>query len=306
MDTAWLEVFRAVARHGSFTAAGAELGFTQSAVSRQIAALEAEFGAPLFDRLPRGVRLTQQGRRALGHAAAALDRLADAHRDLAALDRLTAGRLRLGSFATADAALVPRALAAFAVDHPGVHVTHVEGYSRDHVAALESGDLDLALVSGYPEQSATYAAVELTHLLDETVLVALPAGHRLAGSADGGSRGRPLRLADLAGESWVAGSQAPEETLISACLRRGFRPRIDFVAREWTAKFGFVAAGLGLTLVPALAAGALPRGVTLAALHPDDAPVRTVHTATPRGTAHPPSVGGFLPYLRAAARATAG
>ncbi|WP_181787295.1 LysR family transcriptional regulator [Streptomyces phytophilus] len=300
MDTAWLEVFRAVARHGSFTAAGGELGFTQSAVSRQIAALEAEFGAPLFDRLPRGVRLTQQGRHALGHAEAALDRLSDARRDLAALDRLAAGRLRLGSFATADAALVPRALAAFAADHPGVLVTHVEGYSRDHVAALAAGALDLALVSGYPEQVAAYEAVELAHLLDDPVLVALPAGHRLAGGT------RPLRLADLAGESWVAGSQAPEETLISACLRQGFRPRIDYVAREWTAKFGFVAAGLGLTLVPALAAGALPHGVTLAALHPEDAPTRTLHTATPRTTAHPPSVAGFLPYLRHAARATAG
>ncbi|WP_407561627.1 LysR family transcriptional regulator [Streptomyces sp. 184] len=300
MDTAWLEVFRAVARHGSFTAAGTELGFTQSAVSRQIAALETEFGAPLFDRLPRGVRLTQHGRHALGHAEAALDRLADARRDLAALDRLAAGRLRLGSFATADAALVPRALAAFAADHPGVRVTHVEGYSRDHVAALAAGGLDLALVSGYPEQVAAYETVALTHLLDETVLVALPAGHRLAGSA------RPLRLADLAGESWVAGSQAPEETLISACLRQGFRPRIDFVAREWTAKFGFVAAGLGLTLVPALAADALPRGVTLAALHPADAPTRTVHTATPRTGTHPPAVAGFLPYLRRAVRATTG
>lgn len=135
MDTAWLEVFRAVARHGSFTAAGAELGFTQSAVSRQIAAPEAEFGAPPST----GCHV------AYGSPSRAATRSA------------TPGPPSTGSpTPTADAALVPRALAAFAADHPGVHVTHVEGYSRDHVAALETGGLDLALVSGYPEQLAAY------------------------------------------------------------------------------------------------------------------------------------------------------
>ncbi|MQY15355.1 HTH-type transcriptional regulator GltC [Streptomyces sp. RB5] len=295
MDTGWLEVFRAVARHGSFTAAGAELGFTQSAVSRQIAALEAEFGAPLFDRLPRGVRLTEQGQVALAHAEAALDRLGAARRDLAALRDVHTGRLRLGSFATAGAALVPRTLAAFREAHPGVTVSHTEGFSRTHVAALAAGELDLAVVSGYAEDLDAFEAVELTRLLDEPVLVALPAGHRLA-------ERRTLRLAELADEPWIAGSASPEDTLISACLRRGFRPRIEVVAREWLAKFGFAAAGFGLTLVPALAAGSLPSGLVLRPLHRDDAPVRTVLAATPRGTSRPPAVRAFLPLLREAAR----
>ncbi|MEV6107197.1 LysR family transcriptional regulator [Streptomyces sp. NPDC051940] len=295
MDTAWLEVFRSVARHGSFTAAGAELGFTQSAVSRQIAALEAEFGAPLFDRLPRGVRLTEQGLHALAHANAALDRLAAARRDLAALRDVRAGRLRLGSFATAGAALVPRALAAFRARHPDVAVSHSEGFSRDHVAALRAGDLDLAVVSGYREELEVFEAVDLAPVLDEQVLVALPAGHRLA-------RRRTLRLAELEGEPWIAGSSSPEDTLISACLRKGFRPRIEFVAKEWVAKFGFVTAGFGLTLVPELAAGALPAGLVLRPLHRDDAPIRTVHAATARGAARTPAVEAFLPLLREAAR----
>ncbi|NGN68328.1 LysR family transcriptional regulator [Streptomyces sp. A7024] len=299
MDTAWLEVFRSVARHGSFTAAAAELGYTQSAVSRQVSALEAEFGAPLFDRLPRGVRLTDAGRTALSHAGAALERLDAARRDLAALQGLAAGRLRFGAFATAGAALVPLAVAAFRADHPDVEVCHTEGYSRDHVSALQAGDLDLAVVSGYADRLGAFDPVELIHLLDEPVLVALPIGHRLA-------RRRTLRLAELMDEPWVAGSTDAGETLISACLREGFRPRIDIVAREWIAKFGFVAAGFGITLVPALAAGALPPGLVLVALRTEDAPVRSVYAAVPRGAARPAAVSGFLPYLRRAARRHAG
>ncbi|MFC7218615.1 LysR family transcriptional regulator [Streptomyces polyrhachis] len=299
MDTGWLRVFCAVARHGSFTAAGVELGFTQSAVSRQIGALEAEFGAPLFDRLPRGVRLTEPGAHALAHAQAALDRLAAARRDLAALGEGRMGRLRLGSFATAGAALVPRALTAFRAARPGVAVSHREGYSREHVAALCGGELDLAVVSGYAEEVAAFDGVVLSRLLDEQVLVAMPTGHRLAGR-------RTLRLAELADEPWIAGSALAQDTLISACLRKGFQPRIEVVAREWVAKFGFTAAGFGLTLVPELAAGALPPGLVLRPLHSDDAPVRTVYAASARGVARSAAAEAFVPLLREAARGLRG
>src|SRR2546421_3129853 len=113
MDIVWLEVFREVARRGSFTAAAQALSYTQSAVSRQIAALEQDTGTTLFDRVPRGVRLTDEGRCLLEHAEVVLGRLESARRDLAALRDLDIGRLRVGAFATADAALVPRAMATF-------------------------------------------------------------------------------------------------------------------------------------------------------------------------------------------------
>src|SRR5689334_17150455 len=103
MQTETLEVFRAVARHGSITGAATALRYTQSAVSRQIAALELELGARLFDRLARGVALTEEGRCLLGHATAVLDRLALARRDVAEVHAGDAGRLRVGAFATADA-----------------------------------------------------------------------------------------------------------------------------------------------------------------------------------------------------------
>lgn len=95
-----LDVLRTVVRHGSITGAARELRYTQSAVSRQIAALEAEFGVVLFDRLPRGVALTEEGRRLLPHVEAVLDRLTTARRELDALRGLGGGRLRVGAFPT--------------------------------------------------------------------------------------------------------------------------------------------------------------------------------------------------------------
>lgn len=117
-STSSLRVFVEVARLGSFTAAAQTMGYTQSAISRQISALENEAGTALFDRLPRGVRPTEPGRRLLGHAEAVLERLDAARRELTDLRDLATGRLRVGTFATAAAALVPKAIAAFRTTYP--------------------------------------------------------------------------------------------------------------------------------------------------------------------------------------------
>lgn len=290
MDVGWLAVFGEVARRGSLTAAGRALDYTQSAISRQISALEDETGAQLFDRLPRGVRLTEEGRCLLAHAEAVLERLSAAQRDLDSLRDLEAGRLRVGAFPTADAVLVPRAMAAFRAAHPKVSLSLVEGITTAQLARLENGEIDLAVVSAYPDQTLDTDRFDLHHLFDDPLLVALSRSHRLA-------RNRTLRLTELAGESWIEGFPGGSDTLVGACLRAGFRPRIDFAAREWTAKQGFVAAGLGLALIPALAASAARPDIVLASLHPDDAPVRTVYAATPRELNKPPAVLAFLRFL---------
>jgi DNA-binding transcriptional LysR family regulator len=295
MNLAWLEVFREVALRGSLTAAGEALGYTQSTVSRQVSALEQATGAVLFDRLARGVRLTEEGRCLLVHAEAVLARMRAAQDAIHALQQLDAGRLRVGAFDSADAALVPRAMAAFRAAHPKVSVSLVEGVSSTLLGRLQNGEIDVAVVSAYPHQTLDTERFDLHHLLDDPLMVALPAGHRLA-------RGKALRLSRLADQSWIEGFSESSETLVEACLRAGFRPRIDFRAREWTAKQGFVAAGLGLALVPMLAAAATRPDIALCPLHPDDAPVRTVHAATWRAAASPPPVAAFLRCLDATAR----
>ncbi|WP_219471512.1 LysR family transcriptional regulator [Nonomuraea rhizosphaerae] len=269
MDVAWLEVFTEVAARKTFTAAGEALGYTQSAVSRQMASLESELGVALFERHARGVELTEEGRRLLRHAVVVLDRLAAARHDLR-----EAGRLRVGAFDTAGADLVPRAVAAFRKLRPGVTVSLVEKTTGPLLAGLGAGEVDLAVVSAYPGRPLEQDRFVLHHLMDDPLLVAMPAGHRLAGRSG-------LRLAELAGEPWIEGFPGGSQTLIDVHRRAGLLPRIDFAAREWTAKQGFVAAGLGLALVPSLAAGAIRPDLTLLTLVTlEDEPVRTVYAAT--------------------------
>jgi DNA-binding transcriptional LysR family regulator len=288
VQTQSLEVFVAVARGKSFTRAARALGYTQSAVSRQIGVLEKELNADLFDRLPRGVELTDQGRALLPHAEATLERLRTAQRDLDALRDIGAGRLRVGAFPTAVAALVPRALAAFRTAYPKAQLSLVEGLTPTLLGRLAAGEADLAVVSSPPDDTR----FELHHLLDEQLLVAVALGHPLAG------RGT-VRLAELAGESFIAGSATAEETLLRATLPSGFRPRIDIVAAEWTGKLGCVAAGLGVALVPALAVRATPADLVLLRLHQEDASVRRVFAATNRRPT--PAVVHMLSLLRSIA-----
>ncbi|WP_369169058.1 LysR family transcriptional regulator [Streptomyces sp. R28] len=293
VSTVWLRAFLEVARHGSFTVAARTLGWTQSAVSRQIASLEGALGgAPLFDRLPRGVRLTEAGRTLVPYAEAVAESLHGAVRELAALREVAGGRLRFGAFATADAALVPLALGAFRARHPKVLVSREEGFTPGLLDRLGAGHLDLAVVS--TTGRAPLETFELHHLLDECLYVAVPSGDPLAGNG-------PVRLGQLADADWISGSSRPEGTLLDAALRQGFRPRVAHVVGEWTAKQGYVAAGLGVALVPALAAASVRPDVALLPVLDEGAPARAVYAATVRGRYLAPAVAAFVGALREAA-----
>ncbi|MBM2620911.1 LysR family transcriptional regulator [Actinoplanes sp. LDG1-06] len=293
MDTVLLDVFRTVAHSGSITAAARRLRYTQSAVSRQIAALEAEVGAPVFDRVPRGVTLTEEGRTLLPHAEAILGQLVTARRAVDDLRTLSTGRLRVGAFPTAVAALVPRALARFRGAYGEVALSLVEGLTPTLLDRLAAGEADVAVVSESPAGPIDTTRFELHHLLDERLLVAVARNHRLA-------KRRTVRLADLADDAFIAGSADAESTLLRAALPTGFHPRIDIVAADWTGKLGCVAAGLGVALIPALAMRSKPADVALLRLHRDDEPTRRIYAATPAGRTHPATVDHFLPLLAAA------
>lgn len=298
MDTTWLAVFRAIADTGSFTGAAHRLGYTQSAVSRQVAALESELGTVLFHRRARGVRLTEPGRFLLGHADAVLNRLAEAEQDIRDLRRLAAGRVRIGSFATVGVSLVPRSIGAFGRRYPDVAISHTDGLSRQLAARVAADELDVAVLNGYPEQIAALPPLRLRKLCDEPMYIALPRGHRLADREH-------LTLADLAAEPWIAGSADPHKTLISATARHGFTPRIAHVVREWTAKQGFVAAGLGVTPVPALAAASARADVVLVPMDPATTPMRGVYAATAAEIEPSEATRAFVEVLAEQTRALA-
>ncbi|GII57375.1 LysR family transcriptional regulator [Planotetraspora thailandica] len=290
LETDMLRLLDVVARTGSFTAAAVELNYTQSAVSRRIASLEAEAGGPLFERLPRGVRLTPAGHVLHRHARDVLKRLDRAGEELAAIRHGTGGRLRVGAFASANAVLVPNALRDFRAVRPGVEVTLVEGLSGELMDGVREAAIDIAVVSDYFSDVALGDETEITPLMEDELLVALPADHPLAG-------GDVVDLRDLRDESWIAG--APPDgatTLGEACARAGFAPRVDVRIGEWTGKLGYVAAGLGVTMVPAMAVPAVRGDLALRRLG-QFAPRRTVYAALPRpALASARALLGFLQH----------
>lgn len=273
-DVDALRLLVTVAGTGSFTKAAVSLNYTQSAVSRRIASLEREAGGPLFERLPRGVRLNPAGRALYRHAVDVLDRLAHAEQELAVLHRGHGGLLHVGAFPTANIALVPAALRAFREARPDVEVIAVEGRSSMLMARLANGALDLAVVSDYPSGLPSADGVATTPLCEDDMLVALPREHRLAG-ADA------IDLLELRDEAWLQDTYGDRPTMLAdACARAGFAPRTVVRIAEWTGKFGYVAAGLGVALVPSLAAWAVPDGLVLVRLT-DPALRRTLHVALP-------------------------
>lgn len=294
VQTELLQVFREVAYRQSITAAAHALRFTQSTVSRQMAALEAEFGARLFDRLPRGITLTPEGRALLRHAEAVLTQLDAARRDVEDVATAATGRLRVAAFATAVAALVPRALARLGLAFPGVRPTLIEGLSAQLMDRLLADECDVAVISRAADRPLDDPRLELHHLIDEPMLVAVPLRHPLAGAGT-------VTLDALAQDAWIAGGSTPEASLLAPGVRHGFEPRVDFVAHEWLGKLGLVAAGFGVTLLPALAARAAPADLALLRLSDEEMPSRRIYAATMAGRTRSAPTQAFLAALAAEA-----
>jgi DNA-binding transcriptional LysR family regulator len=219
--------------------------------------------------------------------------------ELRALDRLEAGTLRLGAFPTANAALVPRAIAAFSHAHPAVTVTLREGTTGRQLASLSLGDIDMAVLSAFPNQQLETAQLSLEHLLDDQLYVALPPDHRLAGR-------RTVRVSDLRSERWIAGDVRDDDRLLSPVhLLPELDGAVAFVVREWTAKLGMVAAGLGVTLVSSLAIDATRADIALVPLEAPNGPRRAVYLATARDQPPSPAREQFRTHLRAVASSLA-
>jgi DNA-binding transcriptional LysR family regulator len=296
LDVRRLRVLREVARHRSLSEAAAALSYTPSAVSQQIAALERELGVGLVDRGARGATLTEAGRALVRHADEIIGRLSAAEEELQALVGLRAGRLRLGAFSTAGAVLTPRAVKAFRDRHPGVDVSLVELDPDEAVAQLRARELDLALVYEFPiVEDLALDGLAYTKLLDDRLYVALPAGHRLA-------RRKRLKLSALAGESWVQGVHRGSTVgvLPAACRAAGFEPKIVFRSDDHMAVEGFVAAGIGVAVVPQIAVATARRDVVILPLEVEgDLLTRQVGVAFPSGSYHSPAVSAMVSLLGA-------
>jgi len=294
LDVRRLQVLREVARHRSLSAAAAALSYTPSAVSQQIAALEREVGVGLVERGARGSVLTDAGRTLVRHADEILGRISAAQEELQALAGLRAGRLRLGAFSTAGAVLAPRAVKAFRDRHPDVEVNLAELDPEEAVSQLRARELDLALVYEFPVvEDLPLDGLEYVHLLDDRLYVALPEGHRLA-------RRRRLKLSELADEPWIQGVYRGSTVAVlpSACRAAGFEPKIVFRSDDHMAVQGFVAAGLGVAVVPQLALATARRDIEIRLLEVEgDLLTRHVGVAIPAGSYRPPAVTAMVAIL---------
>ncbi|MFI6503847.1 LysR family transcriptional regulator [Nonomuraea typhae] len=294
-----LRVFRAVAEQGTFTAAAASLGYTQSAVSRQISSIERAAGAELLERRRDGVRLTVAGRLVMRRATSVLDEIDAAARELSGLPS-PGGVVRLGWLPSSGTTVVPRALATLRRSDPGVHVVSREGTTPVLARALRAGSLDLALLASAPPFRAPddeSPPLVLQTLTERALRLAVPATHPLA-------RGDFVDVADLRGQRWIAGPSSGEDRLMGVWPGLDERPEIAHTARDWLAKLHLVAAGCGLTTVSPAMAAAAPPGVRVMPVRGGPQELRRLLLA--RLPEPPPSAAALrlAAALRAAALAT--
>ena len=286
-----MRVLQEVVTRGSFSGAAESLHLSQSAVSQQIAVLEREVGIPLLERTSVGPKLTTAGEALMVHGDAVMCRLEEAERELAQIAGLEGGRLRLASFPTASATLMTSALSLFRQRFPKVELHFTEDEPEDSFPGLKRGDFDLAVVFDYPDFPLDFARdVEAEMIYEEPMRVALPPGHPLAGA-------KSVRIAELADDDWLCGElpSSCRDQVIELCREAGFEPRISFRSEDYEVIKGFVAAGLGVTILPELAGG--HPGIELRAVR-GQKPVRRIWAVTRESEARSPAAEQMLGILR--------
>ncbi|MGW7441404.1 LysR family transcriptional regulator [Streptomyces sp. NPDC054849] len=254
-----LRTLDALARHGSVSGAADGLHVTTSAVSQQMAKLEREVGQPLLARNGRGVRLTDAGRLLADHAARIISQVELAQADVEAQRGCAVGELRIGAFPTAMRGLLPQVLSVLRTDHPELRALVREQEPEESMAAVVRGDLDLALaIDWYNKRMPVPAELTRSHLLDDSVDIAVPVGHRLADRTG-------ISLAEFADDDWISWKEGQfcHEWLVYTLRGTGIEPRIAHIAEEHHTQLAFVEAGLGVCVAPRLGRGPVPPGVRL-------------------------------------------
>jgi molybdate transport repressor ModE-like protein len=295
LDLRQLTVLQAVARTGSLAAAARELHYSQPTVAHHLQALESHLGATLVERSARGSVLTDLGLLFLDHVDAVVDRLSSAESEVRALARHGVVTLRIGTFPTAGAHVLPRAVAAVQ-RRTGVRVELVEAEPPRLLARLAGRELHAALIYDHPDHPVHLVEeLVVTTLFDDPFLVVLPEDHRMAGR-------RHVPLPALADDGWILShdiSEPGDQALRAACAAEGFLPRPILRTDDYDVIFGFVAAGVGIALVPQMAL--VERDGVVVRPLADVSLARSVRFATHREGA-PPAAAPLLEALRHEAR----
>ena len=286
MELHQLRYFVSVVREGTFTRAAERLYLTQPSLSEQIRKLEGELGSPLFERLGRTLALTDAGSAFLPHAERILFEVEQARLRIQEVRGLRRGRLSIGVLPSPAARLLPRFLAEFRRRHPQVEVVlHEENVSAHFEEMVHDGRLDLAIIR-LPKRRAD---LEAKFLLREPMVLVLPPGHRLGGK-------RAVSLSEVAQEPFVAmkDGYGLRELLRSVCQKAGFEPRIGVETSQLGSVVGLVLAGVGVTVLPEMAAGSEGRRVRIR----DPYAYRDLGVIWRQGQPLAPAASAFLDMLR--------
>ncbi|MFF5233716.1 LysR family transcriptional regulator [Dactylosporangium sp. NPDC000521] len=293
-----LRTLAEVVRSGSFAAAAESLGYTASAVSQQMSALERAAGVVLFERGPHSVRPTAAAHRLAGRSVGLLSQLESVEGDARALAAGASGVIHLGSFPTAGASIVPAALARLLRRHPEVAVLLDEGEPDELLPALLSGAIDIAVVYQYPLVPRSWpAGLTAVPLQDDPLMIMISRVHPVAARVDWG-------LADLGDEQWIASKEgsAGSRNLVRLCADAGFDPRIAFRSNDYNVVRELVRAGLGVAIVPVLARGVNDGLELRQVLGPDAEPASRQVLALYRSDRRDPLVEPAVTALRQSAR----
>jgi DNA-binding transcriptional LysR family regulator len=253
-----LRALHAVSAHGSIIAAAETLNVTTSAVSQQLAKLEAETGQTLLERHGRGVRLTDAATALVSRTHRVLSLLEEAEAELEASDRAVAGQVTIAAFATAARGLAPIALQGLRKKYPQLAITFHEQEPGESIPNLVRRDVDVIIVNDWEnEPIAMPDGITRAPLFDDIADIALPPRHRLARAAS-------VKLSELAGDSWIAWQAGICHNFLLHTLRKaGHDPKITHTAGEYATQLALVAAGLGVCVLPRLGRDPVPRGVTV-------------------------------------------
>jgi DNA-binding transcriptional LysR family regulator len=300
LDLKLLATFREVVVRGSFSDAATALGYTQPAVSQHIGRLERELGMKLIVRQARAVRATAAGEVLLRHAAALLDGARRAEEEVRAYAGVARPRVRLGAFQSAASGLLPEVARDLRQADLGLELRVLE--PEPAIDELRAGRLDVALlIESDLRPAPRMTGVELLHVCEDEMLVAVPCGHRLA-------HRQVVELADLREEPWVitevGGTCADSNVVLRACRDAGFEPDIRFETDDYHALQGMAAAGMGVAMLPRMATTSVRDDVVVLPLR-GRPPARRILAAVTEGE-RSPEVDRVLEALRTAARALHG
>ncbi|GAB3742856.1 LysR family transcriptional regulator [Nocardiopsis nanhaiensis] len=293
IDLRRLRILRAVAHHGTVTAAAEALHFTPSAASQQIRQLARELDVTLLEPQGRGVRLTPAARSLLEHADAIQARWEQAEVEMRGLGTEPSGPLRVASFPVALSRLLAPMAAALYTDYPRLDVRVLESEPGESLDLLFRGDIDLTVLESAPSTpSLSDTRFEQNPLLEDPLDLLVPDGHRLADRAS-------VPLVETSRESWIL--PPPGTTCrahaMTACGAVGFTPQGEHQALAWGSVASLVAHGLGVALVPRLADLSPDLAVTRVRLEGTPSPSRTLLTFTRAGSRRHPAIAAAVAEL---------